>query len=230
MKQTLCLIFLLGFGCFVGAEELRSFTFSVYGQYPVRGVGYLPVSEAVIEAGAEAEPPVAIKTHHLSRMGPYTYTGGDRITFFDLENEQAVARVQVPPGSDQWLFIFVRNPRYRQDPDNHLMYLVYPFNDSLANLPKDGLVFLNISGRELDGLVEDKRMQIGPGESDTIPVQESLPLNLWARDFSGERLLPALIKTYRFDRNHRYLIIFFPPVLKGSPDLDVRFLAESVEE
>ena len=207
-------------------EEFRSFEFSVYGQYPVRGLGYSPVSEQAVAAGENPQPPVRIETHTLSRMGPYLYVGGDVVTFFHLETKKSVARVRIPPGSDRWLLVFVRNQRYRDDPENQPMYLVYPFDDSLSNLPEDGLVFLNISGKELDGLVEDKRMQIGHGESDSIRVQESLPLNLWAKDFSGKRLLPALIKTYRFERGHRYLILFFPPVLRGSPDLDVRFLSD----
>jgi hypothetical protein len=70
--------------------------------------------------------------------------------------------------------------------------------------------------------------KVSRGESEAIKVQESMPINLWTRDFSGERLLPALIKTYQFQAKHRYLMILFPPVLKGSADLDVRFLSEKV--
>ena len=70
--------------------------------------------------------------------------------------------------------------------------------------------------------------KVSMGESEAIKVQESIPISLWTRDFRGERLLPALIKTYQFEANHRYLMIFFPPVLRGSADLDVRFLSEKV--
>ena len=54
-----------------------------------------------------------------------------------------------------------------------------------------------------------------------------MPINLWTPDFSGERLLLTLIKTYQFQANNRYLIIFFPPVLRGFAELDVRFLSEA---
>jgi hypothetical protein len=224
-------LFLL-FSLVVHAEKkaFRTVEFSVYGQYSVRGVGFSPVSEEAVAAGEKPQPPIHIETHILSRVGPYLYRGGDTLTFFNLETEKRVAQVRIPRGSDRWLLIFVRNPRYRDDPENQLMYLVYPFDDSLSNLPKDNLVFLNISGKNLDGLVEDKRMQIGHGESEPLRVQESLPLNLWAKDFSGERLLPALIKTYHFEHGRRYLILLFPPVLRGSPDLDVRFLADRATE
>lgn len=213
----------------IHAEDLREIKFSVYGQYPVRGVEYNPVSEGAVAQGEKAQAPVEIRTHTLSRIGPYAYKGGNRITFQDKESGQVVASVSVPQNSDLWLFIFVRNPNYKNDPENNPRFLVYPFDDSRKNLPNNGLVFLNISGKELDGLLEDKRVSFGAGQSGRFRVQESLPVNLWTRDFSGERLLPALIKTYRFQPNHRYLMIFFPPVLRGSVDLDVRFIAESVE-
>ncbi len=54
-------------------------------------------------------------------------------------------------------------------------------------------------------------------------------MNLWARGFDGKKLLPALIKTYRFRPDHRYLMILFPPALRGSVDLDVRLLDEAAE-
>lgn len=211
------------------AESIRQFTFSVYGQYPVRGVEYNPVSEDALGQGEQTPQPIEIRTHTLSRMGPYAFKGGNRVRFKDRDSGKIVASVSVSESSNQWIFIFVRNPNYNDDPDNNPRYLVYPFDDSRQNLPMNGLVFLNISGKALDGLLEGKRVQLGAGESDLYRVQESLPINLWTRDFSGERLLPALIKTYRFQPGHRYLMIFFPPVLRGSVDLDVRFLAEAVE-
>ena len=120
----------------------------------------------------------------------------------------------------------MRNPLHHNDPENQLKYLAYPFDDSSKNLPRNQLVLLNISGKELDGFLEDDRVKVSMGESEAIKVQKSMPISLWTRDFRGERLLPALIKTYQFEANHRYLMIFFPPVLRGSADLDVRFLSD----
>jgi hypothetical protein len=208
------------------AESIREFTFSVYGQYPVRGVEYNPVSEDALGQGEQPAQPIEIGTHALSRMGSYGFKGGNRVRFKDRDSGKIVASVSVSEHSNLWLFIFVRNPNYKDDPDNNPRYLVYPFDDSRENLPMNRLVFLNISGKALDGLLEGKRVHLGPGESDRYRVQESVPVNLWTRDFSEERLLPALIKTYRFRPEHRYLMILFPPVLRGSADLDVRFLAE----
>ncbi|HKK18915.1 MAG TPA: hypothetical protein VJ952_09580 [Opitutales bacterium] len=211
------------------AQEIRQIEFFTYGQYPVRDIAYIPVDETAVEAGEEPKEPKSIETHSLARMGPYPFKGGSVIRFQNTKTGQLVGRVKIPETSDKWLLIFVQNPNFKNDPKNNLKYLIYPFNDSLTHLPENRLIFLNISGRELDGLLEDKRVKLNRGESDSFRVQESLPINLWTRDFSGERLLPALIKTYSFEANHRYLMIFFPPVLRGSSDLDVRFLEEVVE-
>ncbi len=211
------------------AQNTRTFEFTTYGQYPVRAVEYTPVSKAAIADGATPASPIQIETHPLARTGPYSFHGENTITFRDTQLGTPVARVTLPTTSEKWLLIFVKNPRHKADPAGQLKYLIYPFDDSAKNLPKNRLIFLNISGKELDGLLEDKRVTFTAGESDSYRAQESLPINLWARNFDGDKLLPALIKTYRFDPNHRYLMIFFPPVLRGSADLDVRFLNEAVE-
>jgi hypothetical protein len=161
-------------------------------------------------------------------MGPYTFKGGNQLRFTDTSSGELVATASVTEASDRWLLIFVRNPLHLNDPENQLRYLVYPFDDSSKNLPRNQLVFLNISGKELESSLEAKRVKVNMGESEAIKVQKSMPISLWARDFSGERLLPALIKTYQFEAKHRYLMILFPLVLRGSADLDVRFLSEKV--
>ena len=189
---------------------------------------YKPISDAELANGAKPQPPVEIRTHTLSRMGPYTFKGGNQLRFTDTSSGELVATVSVTEASDRWLLIFVRNPLHLNDPENQLKYLAYPFDDSSKNLPRNQLVLLNISGKELDGFLEDDRVKVSMGESEAIKVQKSMPISLWTRDFRGERLLPALIKTYQFEANHRYLMIFFPPVLRGSVDLDVRFLSEKM--
>lgn len=228
-RHTFSILLLLSFTTALSAQPLREIEFSVYGQYPVRGIEYTPTSETAIAAGIKAAPPIRIETHSLARMGPHTFTGGNQILFHDQASQALVAQVNLPTSSDTWLLIFVANPHFKEAPSRNLKYLIYPFDDSRKNLPKNGLVFLNISGKALDGLLENKRVKLSAGESGTYRVQESLPINLWARDFSSEKLLPALIKTYHFNPDHRYLMIFFPPVLRGSVDLDVRFLGEAVE-
>jgi len=228
MRPFKHIILLLLLSPWLHADDTREIEFTVYGQYPVRGVEYNPISDAELANGAKPQPPVEIRTHTLSRMGPYTFKGGNLLRFTDTSSGELVATASVTEASDRWLLIFVRNPLHLNDPENQLKYLVYSFDDSSKNLPRNQLVFLNISGKELEGSLEAKRVKVNVGESEAIKVQKSMPISLWTRDFRGERLLPALIKTYQFQANHRYLMIFFPPVLRGSVDLDVRFLIEKV--
>ena len=75
----------------------------------------------------------------------------------------------------------------------------------------------------------DKKINLAPGESEPFRIRESLRVSLWTPDIYGQKLLPAHIKNYRFKPNYRYLMILFPPVLRGSADADVRFLSESLE-
>jgi hypothetical protein len=222
------------FGCLFSAQllgqELRQIEFTVYGQYPLRGVEYLPTGEMAIAAGTQAEAPRAIETHSLSRRGPYNFTGGSVIRFRETATGQEVASVRIPENSDKWLLVFVRNPLHKTDPQKNPKYLIYPFDDSLARFPGNSLIFLNISGKALEGSLNGNRIKLGKGESGRFRIQKSLPISLWMRDFSGDRYIPAHINTYYFEPEHRYLIVLFPPALRGSADLDVRFLVEDTRE
>ncbi len=151
---------LLGWGQ-LPAEQIRQIEFRAYAQYPVRGVEYLPVDASAIAADTPAKAPIQIETHSQSRTGPYAFTGGDHISFHETGGGACVARVSLPATSDRWLLVFMRNPLYQQDPAEHLKYRIYPFDDSLRNLPANGLVFLNISGKELAGRLDNKRIGLG---------------------------------------------------------------------
>ena len=210
-------------------DEPQAIEFTIYGQYPIRGdVEYLPVSREAVNAGAKAEKPVTIRTHSLTRVGPYQFKGGRTIQFFDTLTKELVGGVNLPSDSKKWLLIFVKNTRYEDDPENNLKYKIYPFDDSRQNLPKNGLVFLNLSKMKLSGTIGKRKINLAPGESEPFRISDSLRIVLKTPDLYGQKMLPAHIKNYRFKSNHRYLMILFPPVLKGSADADVRFLRESL--
>ena len=220
----------LNLGATLFAQEFQQVEFTVYGQHPIRdSIEYRPVSKEAIAAGAKAEKPVTLRTHSLIRIGPYSFKGGRRISFFDTLTKELAAVVTLPSDSKKWLLVFVKNTRYEDDPTNQLKYKIYPFDDSRTNLPKNGLIFLNLSKMEISGTIGDIEIDLAPGESDPFRIAESLPIVLRTPDHYGQKMLPAHIKNYRFKPNHRYLLILFPPVLKGSADADVRFISESLE-
>lgn len=222
---TLLSLFLTAVVSSVQSEILREVEFTVYGQYPLRNVVYEPIMSTELAS----ESPVEIKTHILNRVGPYNFKGKDLITFFDKTTKRTVGSVRLPEGSSEWLLVFVKNPLYSKKSTKQNKFLIYPFDDSLKNLGNESLIFLNISGKELDGFLENKRIQLTAGESAPHSVQESIPINLWTRGYDGERLLQALVRTYQFEKDRRYLMIFFPPVLRGSIDLDVRVLEDEAK-
>lgn len=221
--------FLLLSNMLVATPTLREFQFKTYAHAPISGLTYQPVNEAALTTSSANQPFRTIEFHPLAAMGPYSFSGGSVITFYEEPTREVVARVRVPEHSNQWLFIFVRNPRYADNPQAQLKYLVYSLDHSLVDWPQDQLIFLNFSSQPIEGLINGTRVQIGLGQSAPIKVDGSNLINLWTPDASGQRFLPALIKTYPFEIGHRYLILLFPPVLRGSSDLDVRFLAEKVE-
>lgn len=228
--QAFSILFYLGSGVLLCAQELRQIEFTVYGQYPIRGdVEYQPVGKEAIAAGAKAEDPVSVRTHSLSRTGPYSYKGGNRISFYDSLSNETVGEVTLPQGSTRWLLVFVKNTFQDKGSANVLKYKIYPFDDSRRNLPGNGLVFLNLSGMALSGKLGDETIELTPGESEPFLIAENLQISLWTPDHYKQKLLPAHIKNYSFQRNHRYLMILFPPVLKGSADIDVRFLNEPLK-
>lgn len=213
---------------FTHAQAIREIEFNVYGQYPLRNVAFIPVDPSAIAAGIQPVPPVAISTHTLSRTGPYQFTGVSMLQFYNTQTSTPVGSVTLPKESNQWLLVFINNPRHQQNPAQHPKYLIYPFDDSYNSLPNNSLVFLNLSGKILDGLMENTRIHIGHGASRVFRAQESIALNLWMRGLNGQELLQAMTKRYHFESNHRSLLIFFQPVLTGSADLDVRFLSKAL--
>jgi hypothetical protein len=189
----------------------------------------MPVSESAVAAGTTPQAAIRIETHSLARMGPHHCLGDGQIMFVEPTTKKKVARVYLPETSNQWLLIFIPNPHFKSDPNNHLKYLIYAYDDSPKNLPKNNLSFINLTGQTLFGTLGTKRIKLDLGPSECYPVVKSLPIHLWSPSVHRDKFLPALSETYRCKSDHRYLMILFPPVLLGAVDLDVRFLCEAVQ-
>jgi len=211
------------------SQELRQIKFSVYGQYPVKGLAYSPLSVAAQRASATKVHPVAIETHFLERVGPYEFKGGNKILFKDTRSGRIQAEVTLPTTSDEWLLIFIKNPNYDRNRTDDFKFYIYAFDDSSRHLAGNNLTLLNLSGKRLYTLLDEQRLILNAGESSNHPAQKSLRIQLWTAEFEGRELMPALIKRYQFNQESRYLLIFFPAVLSGSTDLDVRALSETKE-
>lgn len=227
--QLLCLFILFSTASLATQPSIRKIEFSVYGHTPVHRIEYMPVSESAVAAGATPQAAITIETHSLARMGPHHCLGNGQIMFIDPTTKKKVAHVYLPETSNLWLLIFIPNPHFKSDPNNHLKYLIYAYDDSPKNLPKSNLSFINLTGQTLFGTLGTKRIKLDLGPSECYPVVESLPIRLWSPSVHRDKFLPALSETYRCKSDHRYLMILFPPVLLGAVDLDARLLCEAVQ-
>ena len=227
--QLLSLFILFGSASLATEPSIRKIEFSVYGHTLVHRIEYMPVSESAVAAGTTPQAAISIETHSLARMGPHHCLGDGQIMFVEPTTQKKVARVYLPETSNQWLLIFIPNPHFKSDPNNHLKYLIYAYDDSPKNLPKNNLSFINLTGQTLFGTLGTKRIKLDLGPSECYPVVESLPIHLWSPSVHRDKFLPALSETYRCKSDHRYLMILFPPVLLGAVDLDARFLCEAVQ-
>lgn len=227
--QLLCLFILFSTASLATQPSIRKIEFSVYGHTPVHRIEYMPVSESAVAAGATPQAAITIETHSLARMGPHHCLGNGQIMFIDPTTKKKVAHVYLPETSNLWLLIFIPNPHFKSDPNNHLKYLIYAYDDSPKNLPKNNLSFINLTGQTLFGTLGTKRIKLDLGPSECYPVVESLPIRLWSPSVHRDKFLPALSETYRCKSDHRYLMILFPPVLLGAVDLDARLLCEAVQ-
>lgn len=203
----------------LNATAPRTLEFFVYAQRPLPALAY-PVSQTPLEL-------TQILSHPLSSTGPYAFQGGNRIDFYHPQTHALAAQVQLPEHSAQWLLIFANNPRYPSDPERALRYRIFALDLRPGHYPADSLLFLNLSGHDLNGQVNEAPLQLSMGPSRPIAAPASAELRLWLW-LPGHNLqrLPGWIKRCHFSPGQRHLLILFPPVLSGSCDLDVRQLSE----
>jgi hypothetical protein len=211
----------------VRSDTIREIEFRTYSQTPLREIAFHPVDAAAGAAGIRAAPPQTIQTHTRTRSAPYQFRGAGRLQFFDRQHSMPIGSVRLPRSSNRWLLVFMNNPHHLENPARQARYWIYPFDDSNSGLPHNRLVILNLSGTRLVGLVDNMRVQLSHGASHPLHTQASMRINLWMPSSNGAELLQALAQTYHFERNHRYLLILFPPVLSGSADVDARLLSQA---
>ena len=224
-RLTLLSLACIQVGQILNAQLIRQIEFSVYGQYPLRNLAYYPNNQVADPAASQAQVGTSIQSHPLSRMGPYYFEGSNHIVFYDQHSSEPMARATLPHTSNKWLLIFIRNPKHPEARQTQPQFLIYPFDDSHKNFTMNAVTFVNLSGQQLDGFINNKRVTIKQGSCDKFPAAENLPINLWVRGVGDQQLLPAAAKTFSLKMNHRNLMILFPPALKGSSDLDLRLLS-----
>jgi hypothetical protein len=215
------------------AEQIRDFTaqFTVFSYNRIFGLYYQPEPESEL---------MPLEFLNSARSIDYAYEGFQEILFYELdpnfekdpESEpspldgyRAVARVNLPESEQELLFIFFPVER-----NGRRSFLVFALNDSPAQFPYGSLRFFNATTFNLGGRIGSRRVdRIAPGDSPIFPMSSRTSAIILAQTASGQFHF-AFEGDIEGGSDERVLVIFFPPVLRGSIELQYRFLREDRDD
>mgnify|MGYP000686200335 CR=1 FL=1 len=223
--QAIRLFGTLLLGAVTAARPLRDIEFRVYSQYPLNDLAFTPLAPPAAPAAIQAARPVPVQSHILRCSRAYRFRGQHLLQFYHAPSGTPVARVGLSQHSNQWLLIFLNNPRHKHNPAQQPAYLIYPFDQSEALRAEQPFVLLNLSGQRLHGWLQQQRIQIDHGASVALAAPQRVTVQLWMRGANRIDQLQALRHTYQCAPKQRSLLILFPPVLSGSAELDARLLS-----
>ena len=234
-KHLFCGLVLLGCSGGSGAgalaqpsevPEMLDLNFSVYSFQRLKGLNFL-------NPHAQVEK---LSFFSSSRSPRHHYSGPNPIVFFretpepSPQNPSAVRRVSVaeariPPGMRDPMLVFFRDTSTASASER---YLVYPFDDSLRNLPAGHIVFFNVSGYELRGYINREVVRLRTGPSQPYSVRgSSIGVSLGV--YVGEKYRQSFASPIAVGNDQRAIAFFFPPYLAGSPEVQPRILLEDLD-
>ncbi len=165
-----------------------------------------------------------------SRSPKYIYRGTSPIRIFRerpgsgaLESI-AVAEARIPPSAQKLLLVFLAAPGA-----TGLQYTVYPFDDSLTNLPAGHISIFNLSDFTLHGSIGDRPVLLKAGPSISYPLRGDF-IDLRFGTYFGDRFRQTYFSPIILTNNQRAILFFYPPYLKGSPEVQPRLLIQDLDE
>ena len=169
-----------------------------------------------------------------SRSPKYIYRGTSPIKIFrerpavgaiqptDLQRIP-VAEARIPSSARKLLLVFLAAPGA-----TGLQYTVYPFDDSLANLPANHIAIFNLSGFTLHGSIGDRHVLLKAGPSISYPLRGDI-IELRFGTYFGDRFRQTYFSPIILTNNQRAILFFYPPYLKGSPEVQPRLLIQDLD-
>lgn len=211
-----CLVLLLAGVCSAGHPK-QSVRFYPYGTGSLEGL---------MAASGSAEP-VALSLHEGRRSVVYEHRAGEPLMIFRDDVTEAAAgerrmvgRVQLAESGLSFLvFLFP----YPESGRGHAAeYALIALRDDEGHFPGEHLVFLNLSGHALEGVLGERRLSVPRGQSAPVSVQdfvhgERVLLGLWRRVEAKPHAL--LENRLRFRRDRRTVIVLLPAPHSGSVDV-----------
>ncbi len=177
----------------------------------------------------------ALRFYSSSRSPKYQYRGTSPIKIFRERvvsgalqptaiERIPVAEAQILPSARQLLLVFIADPR-----PAGLQYIVYSFDDSLANLPAGYVAIFNLSGFTLHGSIGSRPVLLKAGPSISYPLRGDFT-DLRFGTYFGDRFRQTYLSPVILTDNQRAILFFYPPYLKGSPEIQPRLLIQDMDE
>jgi len=204
------------------SDEEFKVRFSVYSLTRPEGLRYF-----------DGEDSREIEFFSSSRSDVYDYEGNGTIYFFrespaPTEEDPAavtrdlVGRVNISPPGGDFLFVFFPDASTERE-----LYRIFPIVDSAKDLPPGSIRIFNATRWKLLGMVDGKRQVFESGPSPAIRVSGET-FNVGLGLFENGKVHQGFNGPLRMDRGSRGLLFVFPPFVKGSAILQVRFLNEGL--
>jgi hypothetical protein len=162
-----------------------------------------------------------LEFHPTARSPEYRAAAGQRVSFLDAATGIELAAVTLPTETTQVLLVFVPKGSGANSPAECKVFVVDEAPDAA---PAGRLAILNLSGLELHGVLNRRRLEVGRGWQDAGPahgvVRLELQSTLAARDYR------AYSERLEVTGNERPLLVLFPPFYPGSLEVQGRLLVE----
>ena len=225
------IISILYLGLSLGALESREIEapvqqveFSVYCMQRLEGLRF---------TNAEGRTET-LRFYSSSRSPKYNYLGTSPIKIFRERampgalQPKAIERIPVaeawiPQSARKLLLVFLANPH-----PAGLQYIVYSFDDSLANLPVGHIAIFNLSGFTLHGSIGSRPVLLKAGPSISYPLRDDIT-DLRFGTYFGDRFRQTYSSPVILTDNQRAILFFYPPYLKGSPEIQPRLLIQDMD-
>lgn len=181
---------------------------------------------------------VALRFYTNQRSPALDYRGANPVWFFtEVPNPQPdparptvrrpLGYAHVPEGVTRPLFIFFPGAEPSPDDPSPLPYRIYVFDDGPGNLPAGRVALLNASGLEYLGKFNDVVRPVTAGLNPPIDAGPSLRIEL--RTAVRGKYYQAYLNQHALAADERALLLFLPPLHRGSIEPQVRVLLGKAE-
>ena len=191
--------------------SLPAVWFTVFAAEPIEGLEY---------ARQPAGPVVPLAFYPTARSPRHEYRGPQPLRLVETRTGTTVAEVAIPAGWREVLLL-VASASGGTGPHR---YQVTVLDDGPRQRAAGQLRILNLSGLELSGDLNGRRIGIDPGLNPALSAGRSARLTL-RTSFRGRSYL-SWHDTITLGPAERALLILFPPYLTGSLEVQTRVLLD----